>query len=43
MKRHNAGAQVVKVHMAKAILFHEGFQFLLAWVHANGLGQILVA
>ncbi|MEN9618719.1 MAG: hypothetical protein RL406_956, partial [Pseudomonadota bacterium] len=43
MKCDHACAHVVKIHMAKAILFHEGFELLLARVHANGFGQILVA
>jgi len=43
MKCHHTGAHVVKVHMAKATLFHKGFQLLLAGVHTNGLSQVTVA
>ncbi len=43
MQSHYSASHVVIVHMPKAALLHEGFEFLLTGVHPNGLGQITVA
>ena len=43
MQGYQPAGEVVVIHMPKATRFHQGFQLLLAWVHANRLGQIAVA
>jgi hypothetical protein len=42
MQCHHTQAQVVYIHMGKAILLHQGFETLLVRVHADGLGQVAV-
>ena len=43
MQGYQTTGHVVVIHMTKAIIFHQGFELLLAGMHANRLGQILVA
>ena len=43
MQGTDASCHVVIVHMAKAALLHQGLEFLLAWMHADRLGQVAVA
>lgn len=42
MQCHHAASEVVVIHMTKAIIFHKAFEFLLPWMHADGLRQVTI-